>query len=355
MTPAEWDDLVRAAPRPTYLQTTAWATVKRPNGWRPRLVAGNGGPSAQVLVRSVPVLPWSLGYAPRGPILPPGGSWSSESADAWTEAIRAASRGGGHLGGIGILRMDPELETDADGAGDIVARLRAAGWHPTRDVQPHRTRIIDLTVEEAALWSDLRKKWRQYVNRARSAGVVVRDVDADAEPGAFETFGTMMRETSLRAGIPVRATSAYRDLWAAFRPTGEAQLLFAEDTAGTVHAVLLLIRCGSRVTEPYGGMTHAGAELRANYLLKWEAIRRSRDAGATAYDLWGLPTGGIAHFKEGFGGREVTYVGAFDLQLHPVGGPGILAAEQARRVALRARRAVRGGASAPAAGAEVTE
>ena len=68
------------------------------------------------------------------------------------------------------------------------------------------------------------------------------------------------------------------------------------------------MRCGTRVVEPYGGMTAAGGESRANYLLKWEAIRTSREQGATSYDLWGLATGGIAHFKTGFGGREVRYI-----------------------------------------------
>ncbi len=66
-------------------------------------------------------------------------------------------------------------------------------------------------------------------------------------------------------------------------------------------------------------MTQAGADTRANYLLKWEAIRSSREAGAEAYDLWGLATGGIAHFKTGFGGREVRYIGAWDLVLDRLG------------------------------------
>ena len=66
-------------------------------------------------------------------------------------------------------------------------------------------------------------------------------------------------------------------------------------------------------------MTPAGADSRANYLLKWEAIRSSREQGATSYDLWGLAHAGIAHFKTGFGGREIHYVGAYDLVLDPLG------------------------------------
>jgi peptidoglycan pentaglycine glycine transferase (the first glycine) len=344
-TASEWDARVRANPNPSYLQATAWARVKAPNGWQGRLVlAGGGGTGAgaalgaQVLVRPVPALPWTLGYAPRGPLV--DGPWSAEAVDAWTSRLRA--RDG--LDGVALLRMDPELEAGPE-AEPVTARLRSLGWSATRDVQPRKTRIIDLRVDEAALWSDLRKKWRQYVNRARTAGVVVREVDADAEAGAFERFDAIMRETSIRAGVPVRALSAYRDLWAAYRPTGEATLLFAEDASGTTLAVLMLIRCGSRVTEPYGGMTDAGAEVRANYLLKWEGIRWSRDAGAEAYDMWGLPTAGIAHFKEGFGGREVTYIGAWDLALDPLGAVALRSAEIARRQYLRLRHA---GRQAPA-------
>ncbi len=89
-------------------------------------------------------------------------------------------------------------------------------------------------------------------------------------------------------------------------------------------------------------MTRAGGESRANYLLKWEAIRSSREQGATSYDLWGLATGGIAHFKTGFGGREVRYIGAWDLVLDPLGRQVYLAAQRGR-VAL--------GASTPRASA----
>ena len=80
-----------------------------------------------------------------------------------------------------------------------------------------------------------------------------------------------------------------------------------------------MLRVGDRVIEPYGGMTAQGAESRANYLLKWEAIRTSREQGAVTYDMWGLSHEGIEQFKSGFGGREIRYVGAWDLVLDPAG------------------------------------
>ena len=97
-------------------------------------------------------------------------------------------------------------------------------------------------------------------------------------------------------------------------------------------------------------MTAAGADSRANYLLKWEAIRTSRDAGATSYDLWGLATGGIAHFKTGFGGREVRYIGAWDLVLDPLGRQAYEAAVKSRVRWARWRHGATGSTGASAFG-----
>jgi lipid II:glycine glycyltransferase (peptidoglycan interpeptide bridge formation enzyme) len=135
-------------------------------------------------------------------------------------------------------------------------------------------------------------------------------------------------------------------VWDAFRPAGNARLLFAETPEGEPQATLFLVRAGPRVVEPYGGMTEAGGESRANYLLKWEAIRSSREQGATSYDLWGLATGGIAHFKTGFGGREIHYIGAWDLVLDPLGRAAWESAQRGRVWVARRRHGLPTGGSA---------
>ena len=101
---------------------------------------------------------------------------------------RAPSRGeaGRPAGRTAIVRMDPEIE-DAE---PIQRALAASGWRRAHDMQPRRTRIVDLAADEDALWSDLRKKWRQYVNKASSNGIVIRDVDPATETNAFDTSTT---------------------------------------------------------------------------------------------------------------------------------------------------------------------
>jgi lipid II:glycine glycyltransferase (peptidoglycan interpeptide bridge formation enzyme) len=350
-----WDRFVAGDSLATYLQTSAWARVKVPNGWRSRRVvasgegakgagpgeaagpaeavartgtaasaAGGGGQRAlggQVLLQRPRLVPWTFAYTPRGPLV---GGWDGDAVGQWTDALRATAWGER----IAHVRMDPEVEADgpADPDGSLRAALVTTGWRRAPAVQPTVTRVVDLRTDEAALWSGLRKKWRQYVNKARSGGTTVVEV-GEAELPAFHA---LMTETATRAGTRIRAESAYRDVWDAFAPTGAVRLLFAVGRDSAPEAALFLLRCGDRVVEPYGGMTAAGAESRANYLIKWEAIRTSREAGAVSYDMWGLVHPGIRQFKAGFGGREIRLIGAWDLPLDRLGATTYQLAEQVR-------------------------
>jgi len=344
--PETWDGFVEGSDPGSYLQMRAWATVKAVNGWSAHRITAGGDTSigAQILVRRPRPMPWGFAYAPRGPV---ARDWSPAAVAAFTEAVRQGLPAA--AGRVSHLRIDPEIEAGGpfDPEGALGRSLRAAGWRPAAPIQPTATRIIDLHADEDALWGELRKKWRQYVNKARTGGITV----VEADVSRLGEFYRIYRETADRAGFLIRAESAYRDVWDAYAPSGHARLLFAQTADGDAQATLFLVRAGPRVVEPYGGMTAAGAESRANYLLKWEAIRSSREAGATSYDLWGLATGGIAHFKTGFGGREVRYIGAWDLVLSTVGRQAYELAQRARVAWVRRRGGVAGAGNAVAYGA----
>lgn len=323
--PATWDARVEASPHGTVFQLSGWAAVKQLTRWRAERSADPAGAClAQILVRRPGPLPWRFAYVPRGPVVD---HWTPETVAAATDLVRATVA---RLDArVSHVRIDPDVEADGpeDDAGGLRAALSEAGWRPAPPIQPATTRIVDLRTDEASLWSGLRQKWRQYVNRARSLGVRVVETGGAGIP----VFHRILVETAVRGGFQARSEAAYRAVWDAFAPAGRCRLLLAEAADGEPLASLFLVRCGTRVAEFYGGMTAAGAALRANYLLKWEAIRSSRASGATSYDLWGLATPGIAHFKAGFGGREVRYIGAWDLVVDRLGYRSWTAAMAARR------------------------
>jgi len=326
--PSAWDAFVEAAPTGAYTQLSAWAEVKRPNGWRSERVVA-AAPNAdgaiagmQLLIRDLRPTPWRIGYGPRGPI---GEVGDVAAVKAFTDELRDVAR----RERLVHVLVDPEVEDDHP----LVGHLAAAGWRPAPGVQTGRTRLIDLARPEDELWSDLRSKWRQYVNKARRDGVVVEDVGAAGLPEFYRIYV----DTARRAGFIHRARSAYDDVFRAYDAGGRARLLFARLDDGTPVATLMLLACGGRVIEPYGGMTEAGAATRANYLLKWEAIRSSRERGFAVYDMWGLSHPGIEQFKAGFGGREVTYAGGRALVVDRLGSLAVGLARTAS-VALARRR-----------------
>jgi lipid II:glycine glycyltransferase (peptidoglycan interpeptide bridge formation enzyme) len=313
---ATWDTFVTTADHRAFPQLWAWGDLRLGAGWRPlRLAVGpdHEHPQAgvQLLLRRVPLSGWSLAYAPRGPI---GALDDPAVRDALIEALRAAAEDER----IGRVRADPET-TERDPFGTA---LLQAPWRAAPKVQPPTTRLIDLTADEASLWSALGKKHRQYVSKAGREGITIERLDphagADAAAATLADFDRIYRHTGDRAGFAVRVPTYYRRVWDAFAADGRARLSFAVRDGERVATIFHLI-CGDRVAEVYGGMTEAGAGSRANYLLKWEAIRSMQAEGLRTYDLWGLATGGIRRFKEGFGGTEVTWVGARDLPLHRTG------------------------------------
>lgn len=335
---AAWDEFVAASSAPTFLQATPWAIVKRPNGWRSaRVVVGApGGPvGAQVLVRHPRPLPKGFGYAARGPIA--AGPLDAAALGAFTEAVRRAA------GGLGIahLRMDPELE---DPDGSVAATLRELGWRPAPEIQPQSTRVVDLTRTEDELLADLRKKTRQSLHRAQNDGSTVISADRDRLPDFHRTLaGTMDR-----VGLPFRSVGFFRDLWDAYAPADQAMLLLAETPEGEVISGTFLVGWGPRIVALYGGTNAEGRKRNAKYLVNWEAFRRAKAAGYQLYDLWGLPNEGIAYFKAGWGGREVQYVGAWDLVIDPLGARIFETAVRARGTIGRLRRLGRGGSAGAA-------
>ena len=297
---AAWDAFVESTANGEYLQLSAWAKVKAPNGWRAVRVVADGGSGpigAQVLLHRFGPMPASLGYATCGPAAT---TFDKASIEAFTAELRATAK----QERLSHITIDPTISNP-----DVALRLADAGWKRTKTVQVDRTWVVDLDQAEDALWQGLRSKWRQYVQKARKSGLTIDEVGVEGIDDLFR----IVVDTANRAGFVYRSKDTYRRVYESFAATGRARILLARRPDGEAVAALMLVGCGGKVVEPYGGMTGPGAESRANYLLKWEAIRSSAERGYRIYDMWGMATAGIAQFKQGFGGREIRYIGAYDL------------------------------------------
>jgi lipid II:glycine glycyltransferase (peptidoglycan interpeptide bridge formation enzyme) len=336
---AAWNAFVESAPYHAFPQLWEWGEVRAMGGWRPvRLAIGPSREApvagAQLLLRRLPIVGWHLAYGPRGPI-------GDLDAPTVREALVRALRALGRDEKIATVRADPEARLGTP-YGEA---LLADPWRAAPKIQPPTTRVVDLTVGEDALRANLKRKHRQYVNKAERAGVTIERFDGATPPDvigpALADFNRIYRHTADRAGFVARQPFYYERVWSIFAPSGRVRLSFALRDGERV-AALFHFTCGERAVESYGGMTDAGAEARANYLLKWAALADFAGEGFRVYDMWGLATGGIRQFKEGFGGEEIEYVGARDLSLRAPIDAMLRVAIPAYGLAQRARLRVLG-------------
>src|SRR5579859_4531094 len=325
-----WDRFVAADAAGHLLQSWAWGAFKAGQGWQParlgvRRPDGALVAAAQVLFRRpVPHTPVAVAYVPRGPV-------------ASLAGLHALCRRRGAI----FLKIEPNVP-----AGAPVARaLAAAGFQPARRVQPSRTLLLDLQPDqpEETLLAAMKPKTRYNIRLAQRRGVTVRPAAGAAD---LQQFYDLLVTTGQRDAFAVHSLDYYRaalDRFAAgaapdaARPV--ATLLLAEhpDGAGAPLAGLLAFAFGAEAIYMYGASADRGREHMPAYLLQWAAMGWARARGCRRYDFWGIPDHpeaeapaagenpnvrqglwGVYRFKQGFGGVERDYAGAWDFVYRPL-------------------------------------
>lgn len=319
----QWLDLSRAGGH--FLQHPLWGEFKREFGWQFRRVGLSDGrqlvAGAQVLFRPLP-LGLSLAYVPRGPVL------AARDPDLLRELVAALDRTCRSRRAI-FLKVEPDWE-DSPEAREL---LRAAGFIPSfQTVQPRSTIRLDLTPEPEELLARMKAKWRYNIRLAGRRGVVVRP----ARRGELSHFLDLMAETAARDRFAVHSPEYYRRAWELFVPAGLGTLLMAWYEGMPLAGVFVVQWVGTAIYM-YGASSSRERQRMPNHLLQWEAMLWARRQGCHTYDLWGIPDEvganleawagrtpdrsgglwGVFRFKQGFGGRVVRTVGAWDRVYRP--------------------------------------
>jgi hypothetical protein len=166
--PTSWDAFVEAVTPARTFNWAAWrrsrqSTTGRPTGsaMDPTATGAPGGRiGAQILVRQPATMPWGFAYAPRGPV---ASDWTPEAIAPSPRRPRAtAARPGGSATCGSTRRSRP---TGRSTRWCAPPRAREAGWRPAPRSSPTRPGS-STCARRGALYGDLRKKWRQYVNKA---------------------------------------------------------------------------------------------------------------------------------------------------------------------------------------------
>lgn len=293
----EWDsDVLDAAGHP--LQLWGWGEVKARGNWHvERLYVRENEEvigQCQLLFRSLPGSLGKLAYASRGPVA------TADKREVVLEALATYVK---NKHGASVLTIEPDWE----------AMPHMKGWRVSPNpILMARTLILDLSLSEDDLLGHMTKKTRQYIRKSEKEGLEIRQARNLED---IADCLAIYKETAKRAGFSLHKDDYYEDIFTSLESHSQVFMAIHEDR---VVAFLWLALSKDIAFELYGGMSDEGQQLRANYFLKWSAIRRTKEWGIRRYDMNGLLNDGVSKFKQGFADHETMLAGTYDKPLSPL-------------------------------------
>lgn len=294
-----WDDFVLDnGGHP--LQLWGWGQAKAAHGWVADRILGYKDEkivaAAQILTKKLPFPFRAISYVPRGPLGEQG------SSEEFLFALGNYAKREYH---------SVALTIEPDTAEFPVYN----GWKKsTNAILPAETIVLDLEKSESDLLATMAKKTRQYIRKSAAEDITIKAVRTKAE---LEKCLAVYHQTSNRAGFSLHDDQYYMDV---FGLMGDHSPIFAAYVDDQPVAFLWLAVSLDTSYELYGGMNDLGAQLRANYALKWHAIRKTKEWGLRKYDFGGLIEDGVSNFKRSWTDHDTVLAGTYDLSLSPLYG-----------------------------------
>lgn len=277
------------------LQLWGWGQVKSAHGWTADRLLGYDDEkivaAAQVLTRKLPLPLRAFSYVPRGPVGEQGSN--PEFLNALGTFVKRENKSV-------ALSIEPDSE-------EFTA---PTNWKKTTNrILPAQTIILDLKQSDSDLLAAMVKKTRQYIRKSAASGITIKPVKTRNE---LDKCLAIYHATSKRAKFDVHSDQYYIDV---FNLLSDNSPVFAAYVDNDPVAFLWLAISADTSFELYGGMNDIGQELRANYALKWHAIRKVKEWGLSRYDFGGLINDGVSTFKRSWSDHEVELAGTFELKL----------------------------------------
>lgn len=316
--------------RPLPLQGDVWRRIQEAEGHQVLRGWGSGW-SAQAIVEQR-----GLGrylYVPYGPVACDDITFNQ--AIDWLVS-RACDTGSW------FLRVEPPSPSgwlEASTPEALSARravLQRRGFRrAAQEVQPLRTRALDLSRSEDSLLQDMTGTNRTLHRSTAKRGVTI---EASRAPEDVRHLQRLVAATAERRGFRAHDDAHLETMARTALPDDTGTLFLARKEDEVISAVLT-IDDGSARLFVHGASDPRHRKARAQQSLMVAAILDAREQGLEVADLFGIaptddpdhPWAGFTRYKASFGGHVLEHTGAWDLPLRPL-----------PYRALRVRQAVRG-------------
>jgi len=320
------------------LQSAEWGKVKA--SWTNEFVIvrdenGKINGTMSILIRHIPLLPYTFMYAPRGPI-----------CDLHDKAVLKKLLEGAKEIAVRYKAMNLKIDTDTPISDtEYEEIMRSLGFKLKNNysnlegVQARFLMRVDLKDKtEEELLQGFHHKTRYNIKVAQKKGVQIRIGTREDIP----TFFKLMQTTGDRDGFLIRDINYFYRMYDCLGKYVRIFLAYAGEDENNMTCVsgTMAGLYGNKCLYLYGASGNEYRNYMPNYLIQWEMIRWSLENNCTVYDLRGVPGNctdennpiyGLYKFKKGFAGEATEMIGEFDYYFKPLTFKLFTFAEQTRK------------------------
>ncbi len=324
------NDFIKSCNAGSILQSWQWGEVEGACG---RKVFRIGVVDADQLILVATIIKYELPfgksylYSPRGPVMGKSKiqnpkSKIKETFSLFIDYIKKIAQEENTV----FLRMDPLIQISSvpekSGGSEVNENqiLNLGFVKAVKQVQLQREWSLDISSSEEEILAKMKSKTRYNVRLARRKGVRVKVQSSKFKIQNLDIFWKLLQETAKRDSFRLHPKEHYQKI---IEILGEDDLvgLFVAEYKNEVLAMILVSFFGQESCYLHGASSELYKNLMANHLLQWEAILEAKRKKCTRYNFGGIapnnnskhPWAGITRFKKGFGGKEITYIGAWEL------------------------------------------
>jgi lipid II:glycine glycyltransferase (peptidoglycan interpeptide bridge formation enzyme) len=304
-----WDDSLLAAQDYTVFQSFGWGEYKRRSNWRPvrywlRDAQGKVLGMAQFLLKSLP-LGVSMLWAAGGPVLAfqkNGLDQVSERLEGLVAAVRADHP-------RALVRFDSHLRHDpllSYNTGKVCRR-------PFVKLNSGFSIQFDTTVAPELTRQQMASKHRYYAKKAGEAHLAWC---AGNDDGRLRELTEVHREMVNAKKLGTLGTS-YQEVEAMREALGGSLLVLTGSLDGIPVTSCLVLLFGCKAFYLMASTGKRGREVSAAYAMFERLMQELRERGITRFDFGGIDpvnpaAQGVNHYKRGFGGELVEYLGEWE-------------------------------------------
>lgn len=317
---AKLESFLKSNNKSHFMQSFEWIKVK--DNWKHEFIVVTDNKNKiiaamLVLIRKLPSLPYSLMYAPRGPVC---NIHDKEVMSLLVSEVKNIAKKYKAY----TLKLDTDvLVTDEE----YPKLLRNLGFKLPKQnknfegIQPRfvfRINNLKGKTEEEVI-NSFESKTRYNIRLATKKGVTVKI----AEKKDLADFHKIMLETGVRDGFVIRSLEYFEKMYDAMAPN-HLRLYMAyldnKPIAGTIATLY-----GNKCWYLYGASSNEHRNVMPNYLLQWSMIQWALENNCDVYDFRGVsgdldensPLYGLYRFKKGFNGDFTEFAGEFELVFKP--------------------------------------